>query len=213
VSPRLGGAAAIGCGIGFAVGLPLVAVAASADPVGWRYDDFNRVLTAPLVLLVVALAGLRAVQAERLSRWGRRGASLALGGAVAMLVGNVVEFWLVLASEAEVFAIADPRGLESWVGSTVGWLAFLAGSLVLLFGGVLLGVGTGRASLLPGWTGFFVGLTAPLLLISFVVWQVSVAATVPPAVALGLAWVAIGGALLRYRNSGGTSTAGAASST
>lgn len=211
--PRLGGAAAIGCGIGFAVGLPLVAAAASADPVDWRYDDFNRVLTLPLVLLVVALAGLRAAQVERLSRWARRGAVLALGGSVAMLLGSVVEFWLVLLSDAEVFAIADPRGLESWAGSTVGWLAFLAGSLVLLFGGVLLGVGTGRAGVLPGWAGFLVGLTSPLLLISLVVWQVSVAATILPAAALGLAWVAIGSALLRYRNSDGTSTGGAASST
>jgi hypothetical protein len=130
-----------------------------------------------------------------------------------MLVGNVVEFWLVLASDAEVFAIAEPRGLDEWIGSTVGWLAFLLGSLVLLVGTVLLGIGTGRAGVLPAWTGFLLGLTAPLLLIAFVVWQASVAATVVPALLLGGAWAAIGAVLLRYRNSGGTSTGGAASST
>lgn len=210
---RWGGIAAILCGVGWAVGLPLVATAASADPVGWRYDDFNRVLTAPLLLVLLALAGVRAAQAERLTAWGRRGAWLALAGAAAMLVGNVVEFWLVLASDTEVFAIADPRGLDVWVGSTVGWLLFLLGALVLLAGGVLLGIGTGRAGVLPGWIGFLLGLTAPLLLISFAVWAASVAATVPPAVALGLSWVAIGAVLLRYRNSGGTSTGGAASNT
>lgn len=213
MTARTGGLAAIAAGVGWAVALPLVASEASADPVGWRYDDWNRVLTAPLLLLVVALVGLRAAQAGRLSRWGRRGAWLALTGAVLMAIGNVVEFWLVLGSGREVFAIADPRGLDVWAGSTVGWLAFLVGALVLLAGGVFLGIGTGRAGVLPGWIGFLLGLTAPLLLFAFVVWSASAAATAVPAVALGLAWIAIGIALLRYRNSAGTSTGGAASST
>jgi hypothetical protein len=208
---RAAAVAAVVGGVGWAVGLPLVASAESADPVGWRYDDWNRVLTAPLLLLVVALAGVRAAQVERLSRWGSRGAWLALAGALLMVVGNVVEFWLVLASDAEVFAIAEPRGLEEWTGSTVGWLAFLLGSLLLLAGGVLLGVGTGRAAVLPGWIGFLVGLLAPLLLAAFVLWSASVAATIVPALLLGLGWIAIGAVLYRY--SVGTSTGGAASST
>jgi hypothetical protein len=197
---RWGGVAAILAGLGWAVALPLVATAASADPVGWRYDDYNRVLTAPLLLAVLALAGVRAAQVEHLSKWGRRGAWLALAGAGTMVVGNVVEFWLVLASDAEVYAIAHPRDLDEWVGSTVGWILFLLGSLVLLAGTVLLGIATGRAGVLPGWLGFLLGMTAPLLLISFVLWAASVVATIPPSAILGLGWVAIGVALLRTRS-------------
>ena len=209
--PRAPAVAAILCGVGWAVGIPLVASEASADPVGLRYDDWNRVLLAPLLLLVIALAGLREVQLDRLSRWGRRGALAALGGAALMVLGNVVEFWLVVLSDREVFAIADPRGLDPWMGSTVGWIAFLLGSLLLLFGGVLLGIGTGRAGVLSSWVGFLVGLTSPVLLFAFVLWTVSVPAAAVPAAVLGLAWVAVGVELYRY--SLGTSTGGAASST
>jgi hypothetical protein len=210
---RSAGIAAIASGVLWAVALPLVATAASADPVGWRYDDFNRLLTAPLLLLVVALAGLRAAQIGRLAKWGSRGAWLALAAAVLLVVGNVVEFWLVLASDAEVFAIAEPRGLDQWVGSTVGWLTFLLGALLLLAGGVLFGVATGRAGVFPNWVGFLIGMTAPLLLIAFTLWAVSPVATVPPALMLGAAWVTVGAVLLRYRYSSGTSTGRAASST
>jgi hypothetical protein len=197
--------------VGWAVGLPLVATEASAEPVGLRYDDWNRVLLVPLVLLAVAVLGLREVQLGRLSRWARRGAVLALAGAVLMAVGNVIEFWLVLLSDAEVLAIADPRDLDVWIGSTVGWLLFLLGALVLLAGGVLLGIGTGRAGVLPSWLGFVVGLTSPLLLVAFTVWAISVAVTLVPALLLGAAWIVVGVELYRY--SGGTSTGGAASST
>jgi hypothetical protein len=195
--PRIwGGIAAIAGGLAWAVALPLVATAASTDPVGWLYDDWNRLLTLPIVLLLVALVALQRVGAGRLSKWGRRGAWIAVAGAALLLVGNVVEFWLVLLSDAEVYAIAEPRGLDEWAGSTVGWLAFLLGSLVLLAGGVLLGVGTARAGVLPSSAGFALGLTAPLLLVSFVVWASSVAATLPFALALGAVWVAVGAALL-----------------
>jgi hypothetical protein len=191
------GLAAIGSGIAWAVVLPLVATAASADPVGWRYDDWNRLLTLPLLLLLVSLVGIHRVAAERISAWGRRGGALALVGVGLMLVGNIVEFWLVLLTDADVFAIADPRGLDEWAGSTVGWLVFLLGSLLLLAGGVLLGVGTSRAGVFPSWAGFALGLTSPVLLIAFVLWSASVAATVAPALLLGGIWIALGAVLLR----------------
>lgn len=213
---RTGGIAAIASGVAWAVVLPLVAGEASGDPVGLRYDDWNRLLTLPLLLLVLALGGLYAAHAGRLSRWGRRGARLAVGAAALLVIGNVIEFWLVLLSNSEVFAIAEPRGLDEWTGSTVGWIVFLVGSLLLLAGGVLLGIAIGRAGVLPSGVGFVVGLTSPLLLVSLVVWSASVAATIVPAAVLGLSWVAIGVTLLRYRSSrysSGTSTGGAASST
>jgi hypothetical protein len=197
-----GGAAAIASGAVWSVALPLAASAASRDPVGWRYDDWNRLLTPAIALLVVALVALRRLGRERLTPWGRRGALIALAGAALLLLGNVVEFWLVLLSDAEVSAIAEPRDLDEWVGSTVGWLTFLVGSLLLLAGGILLGVGSARAGVLPAWSALGLGLTAPLLLASFSAWAVSVVATVPFALALGAAVFALGAGLLVRRDRG-----------
>ena len=44
-----------------------------------------------------------------------------------------------------------PASAEEWEGSTVGWLTFLAGTLLLLVGGIVVGVATLRAKVLPGW--------------------------------------------------------------
>lgn len=190
---RFGGLAAIVSGVLFAFGLPLVATQATDDPVGLRYDDFNRWLTLPLALLVAALVAVRGAQSERLGPRGRLGATLAIVGAGAMLLGNLVEFWLVFFTDDYVAAIADERReLDEWVGSTVGWLLFLAGAFLLLVGGILLGVETWRAHALPVWVGAVVASTAPLLLAAFVAWSISVEATIVLALVLGIAWVAVG---------------------
>ncbi len=192
---RLGGLAAIVSGVFWGFALPLIATQATDDPVGMRYDDFNRWLTLPLALLVAALAAFRAVQLPQVDRTGRWGAALALAlaGTIVMLVGNVVEFWLVIFTDTYVAAIAEGRPeFEEWAGSTVGWLVFLAGTLLLLVGGVLLGVAVWRGGTLPAWTGVVVALTAPLILLAFVVRAISVEATIAVAVVLGLAWIALG---------------------
>ena len=196
---RFGGLAAIVGGVLWAFGLPLVATQATDDPVGPRYDDFNRWLTLPLGLLVAALAAVRGVQLDRLGPRGRLGATLALVGAGAMLLGNLVEFWLVFFTDDYVSALTDRPGRDEWVGSVVGGLLFLAGAFLLLLGGILLGIETWRAETLPVWVGVVVAATAPLLLAAFVAWSLSVQATIAVAVVLALGWIAVG---LRLRGGG-----------
>jgi hypothetical protein len=193
---RWAGIAAIVSGLAWAIALPLVATAASDDPVGLGYDDYNRVLTLPLVLLVLTLAGLRRLQRGRLSPWGRRGAAVALLGAGLLVIGNVIEFWAVLSSDDAVFAIADDRGLDEWPGSTIGWLTFLVGLCLLFAGGVVFGFASRAARILPGWAGLVIAATAPLLLAAFATWSSSFFFTVVFAALLGLGWIALGGLLL-----------------
>jgi hypothetical protein len=193
---RWAGLAAITAGSAFGFVLPLVATAATDDPVGVGYDDYNRLLTLPLVLLLVALAGLRSLQVPELSPWERWGALLAFVGAALLVVGNAIEFWAVLFSDDAVFALAEDRGLDEWAGSTIGWLTFLAGGLLLFVGGIVFGAATARARILPRWAGVVIALTAPLLLAAVIAWTESVPITAGLAIALAGGWVALGGLLL-----------------
>ncbi len=190
---RFGGLAAIVGGVFFALALPLVATQATDDPVGLRYDDFNRWLTLPLVLLLAALAAVRGVQGERLQGFGRWGATIALVGAALVLLGNVVEFWLVFFTDDYVTAIGEDRpDVDEWVGSTIGRLTVLAGAAVLLVGGLVFGAATWRAPTLPPWTGVVVAATSPLLVLAFLAWSRSVEGTIAVGLVLGLAWIAVG---------------------
>jgi hypothetical protein len=193
---RWSGVAAIVAGIAWTVSVPLVASAASDDPVGLGYDDYNRLLALPLLLLLVALAGLRALQLRELTPWGRRGAVLALVGAGLLLLGHLIEFWAVLLTDDAVFAIAEDYGLDEWAGSTVGWLIFLGGALLLFVGGTVFGVATARARILPRWAGLVIAATAPLILAAFAAWGTSVPLAALFAGLLGLGWIALGTLLL-----------------
>ena len=86
--------------------------------------------------------------------------------------------------------------MDEWEGSTVGWLTFLAGTLLLLVGGILLAVATRRGGTLPGWLALLVALTEPFLLAAFALWDQSSVGTVVVAIAFGLSWVGIGARLL-----------------
>jgi hypothetical protein len=190
---RFGGLAAIVGGVFFALALPLVATQATDDPVGLRYDDFNRWLTLPLALLVVALAAVRSVQGARLEGPWRWGAWIALGGAALAVVGNVAEFWLVFFTDEYVSAIREDRPeLDEWAGSTIGWFTVLAGLVLLFAGGLLFGAATWRAGVLPAWVGVAVAATSPLLFLAFILWARSVPATIAVALVLGLTWIAVG---------------------
>ena len=189
---RVGGLAAILAGIFWGFTLPLIATQATDDPVGLRYDDFNRWFTLPLALSLVTLLALRVLLGRRLPRSGQVGTALAAGGAALMLLGNLVEFWLVFLTDDYVSAIAEGRRVEEWAGSTVGWLGFLAGIALLLVGGSLVALAAQRARALPAWAGVVLAATAPALLAAAVLWASSVEATIVVAIALGLAWNALG---------------------
>jgi hypothetical protein len=126
VRPRYLGIFAAVAAAGWLVLYPLIATEAGDDPVGLRYDDWNRLLVVPLIAYLVVWLGLRDVDL-----WGRR---IAVAGTALLVVGNVVEFWLVLVQEKDVFAIADARGEDAWAGSDAGWFLFLGGVVLALVG-------------------------------------------------------------------------------
>lgn len=198
---RFGGLAALLAGVFWGFTLPLVATQATEDPVGLRYDDFNRWLTLPLALLVVTVLCVRALVAGRLPRGGRVGATLALAGSALMLLGNMIEFWVVFLTEDYVSAIAERRNVDEWAGSIGGWLLFLVGVVLLLVGGALVAFAAWRARALPAWAGLVLAGTAPALLVAFSLWAATVEGTIVVAAALGLAWIAFG-LWLRGRGTG-----------
>ena len=92
---------------------------------GWR-----TVANAALAAFIGGLAGLAAAHASRAGKVAIVGFLTALLGLVAMLAGNVIEFWVA----------ADPGGLM-----------YLVGLLVQPIGLILLGIPVFKANVLPRW--------------------------------------------------------------
>lgn len=167
-------AAAVAAG-SLALLLPVTAVSASAEPTGLGYAPANRALTVPFAALLIWLLAERGRTARAgAPRWG----TAAGVGAAAMLVGNVVEFWLVLVQDRPVSAIATDRHQAAWIGSDIGWLTFLPGMALLLVALVAGARAQRRAGMLtrgaalarPGWV--------LALLVAMTTWASSVGATV-----------------------------------
>jgi uncharacterized membrane protein len=179
--------AAVAAAATFVLALPLVATEATEDPVGARYDDWNRVLTIPLVFLLGALIAVRARVAPALGRNGRVAAAAMIVGGALLVLGNVVEFWLALFQDKPVSAQVDDREGEYWVGSTGGWLTFLLGSVVLLVAAIVVAVAARRAGVVSARGAAALGLVVPLLFTAFVVWAFSTVLTAIVGVVLAVA--------------------------
>ena len=106
---------------------------------GWR-----RLLDPALACLIVALVAYKRRYAWPGSRAAVFGWSTATLGLVAMLVGNVIEFWI-----GELLYVNVPGQFKP--SDHVGWALFLAGLMILSGGFVVLGVVHFRSRLVPGW--------------------------------------------------------------
>ena len=102
------------------------------------WEDYNKLLPAVLLLLVVGLAGLTARYGPRSGRLGRAGFVVALFGLGLMFLGNVGEFWLAGGIRAGAAA-----------GVLVGWMGYSLGYLLLSVGMVLLGIAALHKKVLP----------------------------------------------------------------
>lgn len=135
---------------------------------------FALLLVVPVALLLMGLAGLHALHRDRYGRLGRVGAGITAVGLAGMLVGLGWEATTITATGEE---------------STFGYAFWMIGFLLLLPGSVVLGLAVRRArvlpgaraagvalvlaipvaialsavagTVLPGQTGFWVGLTVP----------------------------------------------------
>ena len=131
---------AVTTGALWTVGVTLVATQAVTDPVGAGYDAANRALTLALLLFVGFAALLRMSPPGGRSR----GPVVLVVGSLLLLVGNVLEFWVVLSSDlhTEKTAVRLCEAEAFW-GSLAGWVLFLLGILVTVTAAVLLGRAVG----------------------------------------------------------------------
>ena len=131
---------AVGTGALWTVGVTLVATQAVSDPVGAGYDAANRALTLSLLLLVGYAAHLRTSPPGG----SRKGSVALVVGSVLLLVGNVLEFWMVLLSglhtEKTAVRLGEP---EAFWGSLAGWMVFVLGMLVTIAAAAMLGRAVG----------------------------------------------------------------------
>ena len=192
--PSRGRASALAAGLaalGFLIAVPLVATAASDQPVGLRYDDWNRLFTIPLLALAVAVAGYR------LQRPGRA-ADLALAAAAAMVLGNAIEFWAAVGQDDAVSAIARDRpGEGEWAGSSVGSPLFAVGVLALIGASVTHAVRAARERRIAAAEAVAEIAVPCLLLACLVAWRSSPAAAAVPAALLAGALAVVGRSLAR----------------
>ena len=162
------------------------------EPPPFSYDAYNRMFVAPLLLLLVGLLGFSVRRAGGCGRLARTGTVAALAGCTLLIVGNVTEFWLVLAQSKPNANAAYQSGAEEvWIGSEIGWILFLLGFLILSIGLVLFGAAAVRASELPKWRALplmvgAAGLTA-FLFGPFLVTVADLLLTL-----IGLGWMLLG---------------------
>ncbi len=84
------------------------------------------------------------------------GFTVAAAGAGLLLIGNIVEFYGVLAQDRLNAYAASRAGEEDhWIGSDVGWIVFGLGMLILLVGGLTAAVGLWRSRTGPSWLSVF----------------------------------------------------------
>ncbi len=102
------------------------------------YEAYNRSMPVVLVLLLVGLAGAHALQRRTYGWLGTAGFAVASIGLVAMIVGNVAEFW---AFTEESYGIGPLRD--------AAWAVFGLGLLAFYIGSVLFGIATLRGRVLP----------------------------------------------------------------
>ena len=156
---------------------------------GWR-----RLLDPALLFLIAGLTAHQLRSARRLRTLGKIGFVTSLVGLVAMLVGNVIEWWIGELLYADVL----PGKFKPT--DHVGWGMFLIGFMILLIGLILLGIAHLNAKLLFGWRRILpllMGLVPLVLLLLLVVARLFVDAPsdnllFPALYAFALGWIALG---------------------
>ena len=149
---------------------------------GWR-----RLLDPALAFLIVALFAYRRRYSWPGSRAAVIGWSIAILGLLAMLVGNVIEFWI-----GELLYLDVPGQFKPT--DHLGWALFLAGLMILAGGLVVLGVAHFRSRIVPGWRGvlpLLMGLLPAVVLVVATVAQAALG-TVIFTLVFALGWVMLG---------------------
>ncbi len=148
---------------------------------GWR-----SLLDPAVAFLIIALFAYRRRYSWPGSRAAVFGWSIAILGLLAMLVGNIIEFWL-----GELLYLDVPGQFKPT--DHLGWALFLAGLMILTPGGfVVLGAAHFRSRIVPGWRRvlpLLMGLLPAVLLVVATVAQAALGALI---LVFALGWVMLG---------------------
>jgi hypothetical protein len=128
---RWGGLAAMLAGALWTVLGPLITFSSEDTLFGLTYEDYNKLLAAPLLLLLVGLAGLHARFAGHAGCLGWTSFVIAFVGLALLLIGNLV---------------------ASWINPVRGVQISLISTLIVCGGLVLFSIAAMRANVLPRWS-------------------------------------------------------------
>jgi hypothetical protein len=146
------------------------------------YPTYGKVFFAVFLLMLCGLLGLWTLIGDRVGSRGRLGLRLALAGLVLNLFGNISDYWL------GYDVLGQPWwGLLFVIGTEIGYLVYMAGSIML--GRALL-----REKVLPSWLGWLF-IVAPPLGIFFLFWGIQ---HIPSGMvfALSICWLLAGVVML-----------------
>jgi len=160
---------------------PLVLSTWARPVFGFSYGDYNRMMVAPLLLLLAGALAFRfylPASAGRLIRWGL--VLVALGLATS-LAGVIIEFWWA-------GGLRGNRG-----GAMLGWGVYGLGLLGQSSGLTLFGFGTLWTRRLRGWIGILALAMAALLVfwLPMLQWQLRTLSILDQ-VLYGIGWMMLG---------------------
>ncbi len=107
---------------------------------GFTYEDYNRLMAVPLLLLLFGACGLSIRYWQEVGKLGRMGSVLVVLGLLGALAGEVMEFWWA----------GGLRGNRE--GAMWGWLIYLLGLAGVTIGLVLFGAPAALNKALPVWS-------------------------------------------------------------
>ena len=88
-----------------------------------RYELYNRITPAVLLLLLAGIQGAHRILYKRYNRWGSIGRYIICLGLTLMIIGSALEFWIFTETSY------DPHSLRHW-----GWSTYCIGLLVFYIG-------------------------------------------------------------------------------
>ncbi|HSH78066.1 MAG TPA: hypothetical protein VLA19_05980 [Herpetosiphonaceae bacterium] len=160
---------------------PLVLSTWGSPVFGFDYGDYNRMMVAPLLLLLVGAVAFRFYLPASHGRLGRWGLVLVALGLATSLAGVIVEFWWA----------GGLRGKRQ--AAMLGWGIYGLGLLGQAGGLALFGFGTLWTRRLPGWIGVLALAMAMLLVLwlPMLQWQLHTLSILDQ-VLYGVGWMMLG---------------------
>ena len=169
---------------------PFISSTWGRPTLGLTYEDYNRLMAVPLLLLLFGASGLTIRCWHDVGKVGRLGTLLVVTGLLGALAGVVIEFWWA-------GGLSGNREGAIW-----GWLIYLPGLAAVTIGLMLFGASALLNKALPGCSRPIPFLMAALLIF----WVFSLIVGLEDwgnagKALVGLGWVLLGMALLFSKTS------------